>query len=118
MSIQEFLDTLGISIHAPTRGATVVKFGHCAALVYFNPRSHEGSDGGVCSLLVDWLDFNPRSHEGSDTAGTLGRYTTANFNPRSHEGSDTHRSQNRGRRAISIHAPTRGATSATMITGR
>ena len=35
-------------------------------IVYFNPRSHEGSDGKTYSALCGAIDFNPRSHEGSD----------------------------------------------------
>ena len=33
-----------ISIHAPTRGATLWKSGHVGVYIDFNPRSHEGSD--------------------------------------------------------------------------
>ena len=77
-----------ISIHAPTRGATlnmwktlnkgiifqstlpreerlkylIVNF----ALDYFNPRSHERSDFVAINNLLVFLYFNPRSHERSD----------------------------------------------------
>ena len=33
---------------------------------YFNPRSHEGSDGILHFLTGNISNFNPRSHEGSD----------------------------------------------------
>ena len=33
-----------ISIHAPTRGATLLCSPFCSAILYFNPRSHERSD--------------------------------------------------------------------------
>ena len=33
-----------ISIHAPTRGATLYGFGYALSYYYFNPRSHERSD--------------------------------------------------------------------------
>ena len=80
--------TTGISIHAPTRGATVVAAPTSWHVIYFNPRSHERSDPirttiplnsfisihaptrgatGKCSLLyVADIYFNPRSHERSD----------------------------------------------------
>ncbi len=40
--LQSYL--LGISIHAPTRGATLSSDISTSLLEYFNPRSHEGSD--------------------------------------------------------------------------
>ena len=58
------------------------------ATFYFNPRSHEGSDGTRRTVVSLMVDFNPRSHEGSDGGS----------------GSDP------GFQPISIHAPTRGAT--------
>ena len=107
----------GISIHAPTRGATSVFRCMTSSNGYFNPRSHEGSDS---PLSVAWLllvNFNPRSHEGSDEdaakaaeklkisihAPTRGATTRAliphspiiNFNPRSHEGSDWNHAEGR-----------------------
>ena len=102
--------TANISIHAPTRGATS------------NHASTNMSD-----------DFNPRSHERSDLPPNKNRLTHAYFNPRSHERSDlvigvaiTHYAfqstlpreerpaslkSERQSISISIHAPTRGATS-------
>ena len=62
--------SFSISIHAPTKGATFRAWKFFQDHEYFNPRSHEGSDG--CSVLTirELFDFNPRSHEGSD--GTAG----------------------------------------------
>ena len=79
----------GISIHAPTRGATY----HCC-------------------LSASWeYNFNPRSHEGSDFSFLESENIQFHFNPRSHEGSDMSRkSLARSAIRISIHAPTRGAT--------
>ena len=55
-----------ISIHAPTRGATnfllLLKFG----IRYFNPRSHERSDNSGIKSVQCRYNFNPRSHERSD----------------------------------------------------
>ena len=80
--------TVRISIHAPTRGATVAVVAVNGQFQHFNPRSHKGSDEikPVFGRLVS--DFNPRSHKGSDV-----NYIPALV--------DTE---------ISIHAPTRGAT--------
>ena len=77
-----------ISIHAPTRGATVSAQNWAACIVDFNPRSHEGSDFSGQWMVCCLIDFNPRSHEGSDETGRSGVRTGKNFNPRSHEGSD------------------------------
>ena len=86
-------------------------------------------------------DFNPRSHEGSDIIPGHSGHNRFNFNPRSHEGSDKTAAQRisscskfqstlpRGERhncenvdiclqTISIHAPTRGATSGSFLTSR
>ena len=38
---------LCISIHAPTKGATVTVFFLVLSHMYFNPRSHEGSDSNI-----------------------------------------------------------------------
>ena len=79
----------GISIHAPTRGATLKDI----------------------SIFINTLDFNPRSHEGSDAAESAGATTLQLFQ------STLPRGERRGGicrccyfAAISIHAPTRGAT--------
>ena len=55
-----------ISIHAPTRGATSYTGGYGGSVTDFNPRSHEGSDSLIHTVLRSWKHFNPRSHEGSD----------------------------------------------------
>ena len=105
---------------------------------HFNPRSHAGSDSSTvfpCKIIIN---FNPRSHAGSDSTSCQTRISHPYFNPRSHAGSDNlivdipiiiARFQStlpRGERRIfvkpgldffqiSIHAPTRGAT--TCATG-
>ena len=78
---------IAISIHAPTRGATLFKI-RIPIAFYFNPRSHERSDL-ICEVKTyEQIDFNPRSHERSDCKHYLCQTDYA----------------------ISIHAPTRGAT--------
>ena len=56
-------------------------------------------------------DFNPRSHEGSDHCCSFPLSSALDFNPRSHEGSDCTSSSTPDISNISIHAPTKGATS-------
>ena len=99
-----------ISIHAPTRGATVIRYlalfpfpfqstlprgerpsgmrGGNRSSINFNPRSHEGSDHSAVSVSAADPHFNPRSHEGSDNFSWSVKDLNQNFNPRSHEGSD------------------------------
>ena len=76
-----------ISIHAPTRGATP-----------------EPWHKKLCALFQSTL---PRE-ERPESCHPLNRIQ--NFNPRSHERSDAKFSSERSGTAISIHAPTRGAT--------
>ena len=59
---------------------------------------------------TDGENFNPRSHEGSDSHVLVIGPVGSNFNPRSHEGSDIASDIPADLKAISIHAPTRGAT--------
>ena len=76
-----------ISIHAPTRGATRSRF-----------------------FVTIKVDFNPRSHERSDQDSMQSVRSRHHFNPRSHERSDVSLVVTSIESAISIHAPTRGAT--------
>ena len=128
-----------ISIHAPTRGATVYFVPSVCLSANFNPRSHERSDIKVSSYNYLFRNFNPRSHERSDDeaedavslitisihaptrgathATASGRCAYMNFNPRSHERSDALLILCRQLWHISIHAPTRGATEPQAIYG-
>ena len=100
-----------ISIHAPTRGATLSNFFHNNNYPHFNPRSHKGSDNTRSNTNDTMYDFNPRSHKGSDRffdscPAPLQKFQSTlpqgerqkktrdackyyDFNPRSHKGSDT-----------------------------
>ncbi len=107
-----------ISIHAPTRGATMRADRVSKTLLYFNPRSHERSDDLGRLLMSLFLNFNPRSHERSDVKGFhFMLFILCNFNPRSHERSDTNTPPKYLFTTISIHAPTRGATSLCLNCG-
>ena len=78
-----------ISIHAPTRGATCFAAAIAFSRSYFNPRSYKRSDSARCKC-------ENRSN---------------NFNPRSYKRSDWLEGEKLTQLGISIHAPTRGATS-------
>ena len=62
-------------------------------------------------MALDTGSFNPRSHEGSDRLSLSGGGWSGCFNPRSHEGSDPDWILYKQGRCVSIHAPTKGATS-------
>ena len=79
---------MDVSIHAPTRGATVYHS------LIFSP----------------YQCFNPRTHEGCDSHVALPVFPSAGFNPRTHEGCDTRQPYVNKQEDVSIHAPTRGAT--------
>ena len=123
-----------ISIHAPTRGATMSRVkaisGATGISIHAPTRGATGF-GGIRSS--DYKDFNPRSHKGSDafpplqssvrypisihapTRGATKSFVSPksksnNFNPRSHKGSDFVKAKKVYSALISIHAPTRGAT--------
>ena len=55
-----------ISIRAPARGATLTTVSSAMIVIYFNPRSREGSDVSVLNTSETQRHFNPRSREGSD----------------------------------------------------
>ena len=102
-------------------------------MLWFTPRSHEGSDG----IMQGYDKFLPRVSIHAPTKGatlspeqdalcslqfqsTLPRrerrriwassHTERSFNPRSHEGSDRQGRCGNLHTAVSIHAPTKGAT--------
>ena len=103
---------VGISIHAPVKGATGCRPGRHPRPRYFNPRTREGCDrmsgaptGRTTRISIHApvkgatrrrdhrvevpTDFNPRTREGCDIAAAI----TASRSP-----------------PISIHAPVKGAT--------
>ena len=55
-----------ISIHAPTRGATIKPYPLIRAALYFNPRSYKRSDYESSRKFTFVKNFNPRSYKRSD----------------------------------------------------
>ena len=128
------VDKMIISIHAPTRGATEDTARLYLTGVNFNPRSHKGSDrhdGSFCCFAGISIHAPTRGATPERPAqpyrdpgfqstlpqgerhpgGICGLYVKIDFNPRSHKGSDDEAVALKNRyAAISIHAPTRGAT--------
>ena len=98
-----------ISIHAPTRGATSFRALQTFAngfqstlprgerlyvwvagctITYFNPRSHEGSDGYSPARLQKIPISIHAPTRGATSSILIQILSISNFNPRSHEGSD------------------------------
>ena len=100
---------LQVSIHAPTRGATLMKTNH-SHFWRFQSTLPRGERHIYFQNKSGFFCFNPRSHEGSDLLQTVRLRTAIRFNPRSHEGSDGGLYEAVCKLLVSIHAPTRGAT--------
>ena len=83
----------GVSIHAPTWGAT----SNCV-------KSKRFRDG-----------FNPRTRTGCDHQRPTGTLSLSGFNPRTRTGCDHNRRSIGRRHKVSIHAPARGATNTTFF---
>ena len=99
-----------ISIHAPTRGATAIALVFMWWGVNFNPRSYKRSDPAHRQATHASPHFNPRSYKRSDLQLRRMEEYAEDFNPRSYKRSDFELKGKRCERYISIHAPTRGAT--------
>ena len=100
-----------ISIHAPTRGATLS--GRIVNLmeIHFNPRSYKRSDGMPTFHWCPTLDFNPRSYKRSDLPLPALKNIRLIFQSTLLQEERPYRNKaNAIALQISIHAPTRGAT--------
>ena len=83
------LDLPVISIHAPTRGATIFTRWNFSTYGDFNPRSHEGSDSTLRTLRYHRTISIHAPTRGATCFRCILRWPpTPDFNPRSHEGSD------------------------------
>ncbi len=79
----------GVSIHAPTQGATCCRRRARAVFACFNPRAHAGRDSVDTCYKHVIARFNPRAHAGRDSPGAADSDIAI---------------------LVSIHAPTQGAT--------
>ena len=99
-----------ISIHAPTRGATAAP---CVLQCSFDISIHAPTRGATDPgrlLLLPLLYFNPRSHEGSDRNSVVFHFGVKISIHAPTRGATKQIPCDRIIYEISIHAPTRGAT--------
>ena len=104
-----------ISIHAPTRGATfhISKFHKCLnAFQSTLPQGERHLRDQFQYYLNSFQSTLPQGERPEEKAAADVRW---NFNPRSHKGSDNVNRDWLINGDISIHAPTRGATSKTTL---
>ena len=104
--------SLSVSIHAPTRGATSPPLHLPAVPCRFNPRTHTG-----CDLKERRKELVGEGFQSTHPHGVR-RYCflphdirLVCFNPRTHTGCDAPKMHITNVHRVSIHAPTRGATS-------
>ena len=101
--------TNAISIHAPTRGATLIVHICRSHMVFQSTLPREERQLTDCTFFVH-QKFQSTLPREERPRGVEVTFTVMNFNPRSHERSDD---KDKGPWlcvTISIHAPTRGAT--------
>ena len=108
------INKTSISIHAPTRGATVLVEQELT-LPKFQSTLPRGERPSGLSRISSALKFQSTLPRGERQTTGADRPEPINFNPRSHEGSDSDIGKKISDFRISIHAPTRGAT---LIVGR
>ena len=103
-----------ISIHAPTRGATLfpVACKHSGEISIHAP-TRGATEQGKEVLILENISIHAPTR-GATIKETVHDGSYENFNPRSHEGSDCLRPRLIFIFGISIHAPTRGATNNAM----
>ena len=77
-----------VSIHAPTRGATLSPPNCFSVLRCFNPRAHAGRDEPASAGPPRRSCFNPRAHAGRDQGSGSTSSCCGCFNPRAHAGRD------------------------------
>ena len=99
-----------ISIHAPTRGATLKDKLFQAWEIAFQSTLLQEERQRESASDFQPGNFNPRSYKRSDLPRASTTATKTYFNPRSYKRSDNFSSSYFPFTSISIHAPTRGAT--------
>ena len=124
--------SVGVSIHAPVKGATRLRGCKRRSARCFNPRTREGCDTPATLCTAGSRCFNPRTREGCDKTSSSTKIISSCFNPRTREGCDRVADRRRAARPsfnprtregcdrialhpqtgarVSIHAPVKGAT--------
>ena len=100
-----------ISIHAPTRGATIPGHGHLWHTAMISIHAPTRGATHLTELLDPFTVISIHAPtRGATPMGVQYLPVSADFNPRSHKGSDVSWDGFFRDLTISIHAPTRGAT--------
>ena len=111
MTLGKFRVRLQVSIHAPTRGATLDDARHEAAILV---SIHAPTRGATIASAVPTFarrSFNPRAHEGRDAVWRAYRVADEVSIHAPTRGATGRDGRVEGAAVVSIHAPTRGATS-------
>ena len=98
-----------ISIHAPTRGATVMVIDYSQIFLFQSTLPH-GERQSLSLPILTHRYFNPRSHTGSDIYPCTGLFVIVISIHAPTRGATCFGLNNHRAAVISIHAPTRGAT--------
>ena len=98
-----------VSIHAPTRGATKTSI-ILPLPKWFQSTHPHGVRHTFLFCTQNPKGFNPRTHTGCDRLVKIIISGNTCFNPRTHTGCDNKQKYAIAKFAVSIHAPTRGAT--------
>ena len=101
---------VGVSIHAPARGATTSRSYFRSTISSFNPRARTGRDMPHATAMRSSQRFNPRARTGRDANANANASARACFNPRARTGRDGRVQCSVRPVRVSIHAPARGAT--------
>ena len=105
----------GISIHAPTWGATYNTRLKDSGLIFQSTHPRGVRQSVRYFFRFTFLNFNPRTHVGCDRLCNFSINRFINFNPRTHVGCDLGFDVGfPGFSLISIHAPTWGATASIL----
>ena len=105
---------MGVSIHAPTRGATDC-FGTAFDHAEFQSTRPRGARRGASCKKTPALKFQSTRPRGARLSPRRPAVLAAGFNPRAHAGRDLAYTLSQLNSMVSIHAPTRGATSAYSV---
>ena len=107
-----------VSIHAPTRGATLRHRTSSSSSARFNPRAHEGRDRDnyvTRSEMDEFQSTRPRGARQCPRRWTRGSSSVSIHAPT--RGATRESRPQQPPVGVSIHAPTRGATDGTPIIG-
>ena len=102
-------DHLRVSIHAPTRGATKRKL-ESASMAMFQSTRPRGARLAMVRQRIHPLEFQSTRPRGARPPWQRLQSRLVGFNPRAHAGRDADRPLPQRPNQVSIHAPTRGAT--------